>query len=670
MSLEMQGFYEFGAFRLNLAERRLRRGDRVIALTPKAFEALLALVESQGCVMERRELIERIWPGGEANEANLAVMISALRKTLGELPSGGLYIETVPRQGYRFAAPVKPSFQSSAQSVDDRPASAVSVEVTSNRLTSESSSSSAMTLMPATNDCPVQAGEAAVMPATARSRASRFGSRRQLMLSATAVTLVIIAGLSYAIFVRTTADANPQPRRLAILPFRNLKPDAQTDFLGGSLADSITTKLGAIRSLVIRPSAYVKKYQGGNIDPQRAANELNVDTLLTGTYIKEGDLLRITVQLIDTDKGVILARLPLDTKYDKLPTVHEQVAERILDRLQMKLTFAEAQVLKQHGTDNSQAYELYLQGRDLYLKNEFMAAVPLLEEAVHLDANFALAWAHLGRARNAAASFKFRGRDLHLSAQAAYEQALSLNPELTEAVIYKANLLTDTGRVEDAVPLLRRLLEANPNNAEAHWELGYAYRFAGLLSESIAECEKARAIDPLVKSASSAFNSYLYTGQYEKFLASLPTGDDNAFLVFYRGLGNYYLKNWKNAATDFDHAYESDPQLYTQIGKAISYGIRNQSQAGLELLGEVERGIEQSGVGDAEGVYKVAQGYAALGNTASALRVLRRSIERGFFCYAYFISDPLLEPLRREPEFTALMEKARARHEQFRQAFF
>jgi DNA-binding winged helix-turn-helix (wHTH) protein/TolB-like protein/Flp pilus assembly protein TadD len=669
MSLEMQGFYEFGAFRLNLAERRLQRGDRVVALTPKAFEALLALVESRGCVMERRELIERIWPGGEANEANLAVMISALRKTLGELPSGGLYIETVPRQGYRFAAPVKPFIQSSEQRADDRPNSPMGDAVISNTLTSESRASSGTT-MTATGDCPAQAGESAVIPATARMAARRLGSRRQLRLTAAAVTLMIIAGLSYAIFVRTTADANPQPRRLAILPFRNLKPDAQTDFLGGSLADSITTKLGAIRSLVIRPSAYVKKYQGGNIDPKRAASELNVDTLMTGTYIKEGDLLRITVQLIDTDKGEILARLPLDTRYDKLPTVHEQVAERILDRLQMKLTFAEAQVLKQHGTDNSQAFEFYLQGRDLYLKNEFMAAVPLLEEAVRLDANFALAWAHLGRARNAAASFKFRGRDLHLSAQAAYEQALSLNSELTEAVIYKANLLTDTGRVEEAVPLLRRLLEANPNNAEAHWELGYAYRFAGMLSESIAECEKARAIDPLVKSASSAFNSYLYTGQYEKFIASLPTGDDNAFLVFYRGLGNYYLKNWKNAATDFDRAYESDPQLYTQIGKAVSYGIRNQAQAGLELLGEVERGIEQSGVGDAEGVYKVAQGYAALGDMASAMRVLRRSIERGFFCHAYFISDPLLEPLRRAPEFAALMEKARARHEQFRQAFF
>src|SRR5581483_9795044 len=494
-------------------------------------------------------------------------------------------------------------------------------------------------------------------------------ARRRLAILAVAALVLIGVGAIYMLLIRSTARANAQPRRLAILPFRNLKPDAATDFLGGSLADSITTKLGGIRSLIIRPSAYVNKYEG-NVDPKRVAKELNVDTLMTGTYVKEGDHLRITVQLIDADKGVILARLPLDTKYDRLPAIHEQVAESVLERLQMKLTFDESSRLKQKGTENSQAYELYLQGRDLYLKNDFMAAVPLLEEAVRLDANFALAWAHLGRARNACASFKLRGRDLHLAAQAAYEQALSLSPELTEAVIYKANLFTDTNRVEQAVPMLRRLLEANPNNAEAHWELGYAYRFAGLLAESVEECEKARAIDPLVKSGSSAFNSYLYTGQYDKFIASLPAGDENAFLTFYRGLANYYLKNWERAAADFDRAYESDPQLYTQIGKALSYGIRGQQLAGIELLRTVEQGIEQSGVGDAEGVYKVAQAYAALGDKAAALRVLRRSIERGFFCHAYFVSDPLLAPLRSEPECAALLEQARARHEQFRQTFF
>jgi tetratricopeptide (TPR) repeat protein len=360
----------------------------------------------------------------------------------------------------------------------------------------------------------------------------------------------------------------------------------------------------------------------------------------------------------------------LNTKYEKLLTVQDQVAQNIIDRLQLELTAAEAERLDQKATENSFAYEYFLRGADMYSKNEFLEAVPMLERAVELDPNFALAWAHLGRTYNACASFNLRGRAHHLKAQAAYEQALTLNPDLIEATIFMANMLTDTNRVEQTVPMLRQLLEANPNIAEARWELGYAYRFAGMLGESIGQCERARAIDPNVKINSSAFNSYLYTGQYDKFIKSLPSGDAAAFIIFYRGLGNYYLKNFEQAAADFDRAYEMYPQLYNRVGKALSYAIKNERPVALDILRDVEREIEQSGVGDAEGIYKIAQAYAALREKEAALRVLRRSIERGFFCYEYFKIDPMLESIRGEPEFSELMRIARDRHEQFKRAFF
>lgn len=241
---------------------------------------------------------------------------------------------------------------------------------------------------------------------------------------------------------------------------------------------------------------------------------------------------------------------------------------------------------------------------------------------------------------------------------------------MIEATVFMANLLTDSNRVEQAVPMLRKLLQENPNIAEARWELGYAYRFAGMLNESIGESDRARAIDPNVKRTSSALNGYLYVGQYEKFLSSLPKEDGAAFIVFYRGMANYYLKHFEQAAAEFDRAYEMDPQLYTRIGKALSYAIKNQTDVALEVLHDVEREIEQKGVGDSEAIYKVAQAYAVLGEKRSALRVLRRSIETGFFCYDYFKTDPLQETLRAEPEFNGLLEIARTRHESFQRAFF
>ena len=646
MSEQTKHFYDFGPYRLDAAERRLLRDGRVVQLAPKALEALLVLVESGGRVPERGEIMRRIWPDSDADETNLAVMISSLRKALGERPDGGAYIETVPKQGYRFAVSVAESRAEPDADLNNAP-------------DDSARGGRDISIPPIEPELSTSGG----------GLVNRLAARRKV--AALALAAVVVAAISgYAFYIRQAATGGSAPRRLAILPFRNLKPDDKTDFLGFSLADATITRLIYLHSIVVRPSSYVEKYRGQEVDPEGVAGELNVDTLMTGTFLKEGDNLRINVQLIDVKKGELLSRFSLDTKYEKLLTVQDEVAQNIVARLHLELTATEAERLDQRVTENSFAYEYFLRGTDLYSRNEFLDALPMLAKAVELDPSFALAWAHLGRTYNACASFNLRGRAHHLKAQAAYEQALALNPDQIEATTFLANMLTDTNRVEQAVPLLRKLLEANPNIAEARWELGYAYRFAGMLSESIEQCERARAIDPNVKINSSAFNSYLYTGQYEKFMRSLPPGDASAFMIFYRGLGNYYMKSFEQAAVDFDRAYEMDPQMYNRAGKALSFAIKNEKPVALGILRDVEREIEQSGVGDAEGIYKIAQAYAALRERDAALRVLRRSIEQGFFCYEYFRNDPLLDNVRNEPAFDELMEIARNRHEQFKRTFF
>jgi len=234
-----------------------------------------------------------------------------------------------------------------------------------------------------------------------------------------------------------------------------------------------------------------------------------------------------------------------------------------------------------------------------------------------------------------------------------------------------ANLFTDTGQVERGVPLLREALKANPNHAEIHWELGYAYRFAGMLNESAAECERARRIDPGVKLSSSALNAYLYLGEYDRFLKSLPNDTNSALILFYRAFGEYHKKNLEAAAKDFDAAFELRPtMLQAKIGKALSYDIHGQQSAGLTLLRGIESKVSDRGVGDPEAMYKIAQAYAALGDAPAALRALRFSIEGGFFSYTYFVSDPLLETLHGVEEFKGLLAAARQRHEAFRRSFF
>ena len=638
--------YEFGSYRLDPQERLLWRAGTMVWLTPKAFDTLWALVEQSGHVMSKDDLMKRIWPTSFVEEANLAQNISTLRKALGESTDGLKFIETLPKRGYRFILPVR-----KVRLEPDAEAFAPTIKAT----------------LPIRRSDPIN--PAPPIP-IAEAKISPFTKRWQPILAALAVLAVIALGAAFWLS-RLRANKAAQARRLAVLPFRNLKPDAATDYLGFPLADAIITKLGYVSALTVRPSSYISQYRHQELDVRKVAAELNVDTLLVGSYLKEASHLRVTAQLIDVLNDQLLWKDEIDLQDTGQLMAQDRVAQEIINGLQLTLTSAETARLKRDVPDNPQAYEYYLRGVDLYAGNEFNLATQMLEQSVRLDPNYAFAWAHLGRAHTAKAAFHFGGAEYYRKAQSDYEKALALNPDLIEARIFMANMFTDTGRAEQAVPLLREALMTNSNHPEAHWELGYAYRFGGMLKESIAEGEAARQLDPGVKLNSSAFNSYFYDGQYEKFLASLPTKNVPSFIVFYRGIAHYYLKNWERAAADFEQAYKADPQsLYTQIGQALRLHIGKQTAQGLELLRAIEQQAEKQKVTDAEALYKVAQGFAELGDKAAALRLLRRSIEGGFFCYPYFANDPLLNNLRGEAEYSQVLELARRRHDEFKRRFF
>jgi eukaryotic-like serine/threonine-protein kinase len=519
-------------------------------------------------------------------------------------------------------------------------------------------------------------GTARVETASGTTAAHLPVSRPFRWLPAAVVIAVIVAALfagGYFLASRRSHQLSADtagPRTLAVLPFRNLREDPQTDFLGFSLADAVITKLAYISALTVRPSSSVERYRNQTIDPRKVAAELNVGTLLTSSFIKDGDDLRITTQLIDVKPDKILWQDSFSTKFDKLLTVQDRVSEQIIQGLQLTLSPAEAKKLKPQAPINPKAYECYLRGVDLYSLNDFLAAITMLEKSTSIEPGYAPAWAYLGRAFATNASLQFGGHEQYGRAQAAFEKAIALDPALVAPRVYMANLLTDTGRVEQSVPLLREAIQNSPNNAEAHWELGYAYRFGGMLPQAVTESELARRLDPQVKINSSAMNAYLYLGEYDKFLQSLPV-NDSPYILFYRGFAEYYAGRMHEAATDFNRAFEQDPSLMqAAIGKALSYAVGNDNSAGLALLRHTEEKIEKLGVSDAEGIYKVAQAYAVLGDRASSRRMLRRSVEGGFFCYPYFESDPLLNNLRREPEFAEIMTQAGERHEQFKARFF
>jgi DNA-binding winged helix-turn-helix (wHTH) protein/TolB-like protein/tetratricopeptide (TPR) repeat protein len=675
-------FYEFGPFRLDPAERQLLRDGQPVQLTPKAFDALLIFVEHSNRLLTKNELISKIWPDSFVEESNLAQNVSTLRKALGERPNGGQYIETVPKRGYRFIADVKHQVKERSGVGVYSPLSAEQIpedsyltfdtgkltpligpdEETAGLINQDQIEPLPQQLRTSVQETqPLQTS-----PLTSR-QTKRIG--RKIVLPAAVLTAIAAIGSYYLSFHSPSLFWNDKPR-LAVLPFRNLQPDASTDFLGFPLADAVITKLNYVSSVTVRPSAYVYKYRNQEIDPRRIAKELNVDTLLTGTFLKEGDDVRINLQLIDLKTNQALWSGLLNLKYEKLASVQDRVTQEVIRHLSVNLTPDESERIQRGAPQNAAAYEYYLRGVDLYWVDDLRTASKMLEKSVELDPKYAPSWAYLGTIYESLASLYFGGRDYYDKAQQAYDMALKLDPTQIEARNFMGVFLTNTGRVEEAVPLLRTVLQTNPNLAQAHWDLAYAYRFGGMLKESIAEGERARQIDNEIRSNNAIFNSYLYDGQYDKFLNSLPPGEDSAFITFYRGLAHYYLNQRHQAQSHFNRAYEMSPSLMpVQAGKALSFAIDNRMPRGLELLRRTEKMITESGVTDPEGIYKVAQAFAVLGDTQSALRLLRRSIEGGFFCYSYFINDPLIGNLRGQEEYETLMEMARRRHERFSQQF-
>jgi DNA-binding winged helix-turn-helix (wHTH) protein/TolB-like protein len=477
MPSTLPSLVRFANFEVDLRSGELRKDGNRVRLQEQPFLLLTALLESAGEVVTREDLRKRLWSADTFVDFDhrVAVAVSKLRDALRDSAEKPKFVETVGRRGYRFVGQIEfADFVSVDSSVDSKDGTLE---------TSSSSQSAELAELPRV-----------AAPSPARSRIGRL----VLVSSAALIILITLVILPRVIHSRTVKKPAWTPRSLAILPLQNLGQDSSSNFLGFSLADVLITKLSYVSSLSVRPSAAVAKYRDTTVDLQRVAADLKVDTVLTGSFIRDGDKLRITYQLVDAKTEKILGQGLIDLKYDDLLTVQDKVTSQLISELQLNLSPAESERLKRGGSVNPLAYEYFLQGLDFHGQHKFPAAIKMLEKSTEIDPNYAPAWAYLGASYNSDAAFEFGGREQYRRAQAAYERALAIQPNLLDAQIFLANLLVDTGKVEQAMPLLRDALRTNGNYAAAHWELGYAYRFAGMLDESVGECERARQLAPPV----------------------------------------------------------------------------------------------------------------------------------------------------------------------------
>jgi serine/threonine protein kinase/lipopolysaccharide biosynthesis regulator YciM len=441
-------------------------------------------------------------------------------------------------------------------------------------------------------------------------------------------------------------------RRLAILPLRNLAGDAEIEFLGFALADSVISQLAPLKSLIVRPSSAVEKYRNQIVEPRAVGRELQVETILSGSYLKAGDLFRVNVQLIDVLQNEILWQERIDLKFDNVITLQDKICEELIRGLKLKVTTNEQEALKRDEVRNPMAYEFYLRGLDAgNTAEEYRKAVEMLEASVGMEPGYAPAWAALaGRYINGRGYLS--DNTMFGKAEIAAKRAVELNPQLPAGYFWLAVYYGEKGDLKNAIAVCKQLLQAAPNSEYAYQAMGHAYDYAGLPDIALTLFRKAAEINPMTFPYMLGFIQY-QKGNYEEASNELLKCPDNCYEKhFWLGVIDSIQGKRDEAIAHLKTLLEAgDAGVFFSTIRAMLCAWEGEIEEGQQILTEAFDSNLQLG---SYHFYIAAEVYSQLGDAAAAIKMLGKAAEAGYGNYPFLISDPLLTPVRETEGFAAV----------------
>lgn len=520
MPLKTSHLYKFGPFRLDASERVLLRDGLPVTLPPKDLETLLVLVERAGHIVEKEELLGKVWPGVFIEEGNLARHIFNLRQVLGDSPEGRQYIETIPRRGYRFIAAVGEDGASGP-------------------------------LDPATNQATAPAGAPV-----------RLGYKRSPLLWLLAFSAVV-AVVAAARHFRTHPSPPPQRAMLAVLPFANLSGDAEEDYFADGLTEEMIAQLGQLQpsrlGVIARTS--IVRYKGTRETVAQIGHELGVGYLLEGSVRRGGDRVRVTAQLIQAGEQTHLWAETYERPLTDVLNIQREIAEKVTHSLSIQLLPVEAPSPASSPV-NLESYDKYLLGLHELgqgTRESVGKAIQYFQEGIAKDRKDARLYAALAEAFSAATTYysspaevmpqakeaALRAVELdpnlasgHVrlgyvrlffdwdwpAAEREYRRALDINPSLPEAQLGYANYLGTLGRFEEALSRVQQAYLYDPLAVESRNEALWIYYFSGRMPETIEQCRKTIELAPAAGTAYAVLSmAYAQTGQRAE---TLHTAED------------------------------------------------------------------------------------------------------------------------------------------------
>jgi DNA-binding winged helix-turn-helix (wHTH) protein/TolB-like protein/tetratricopeptide (TPR) repeat protein len=610
--------YEFGPFLLDEKEHKLLRDGHPLPLTPKAVETLLVLVENSGHVVDKRELMDRVWPETFVEEGTLVQNIFTLRKALGENAGGKSYIETVPRRGYCFAADVQERRGCATVFLHEHSRTEITIQ---------------------------EEQEVAAASSIGKRTVTRL--RRPALYIALASVLLAAATVVLIWVNRSSAPVGSGARlkSLAVLPFKTIGSTEVEEYLGLGMADALITRLGGTKQIAVRPTNSVRRYETSGLDPLAAGRELGVDAVLDGNIQKSRDRLRVTVQLFSTKDGAPLWTKTYDETLRDIFALQDSISSQVVRAVGVTLTAQEKQVVMKHHTESSEAYQAYLKGRYFWGKRRgpyTEKAKEYFQQAIDIDPGYALAYAGLAEVSVGAWTIRSFEDAVSLSTK-----AVELDPSLPDAHTSLGVALLHLSDWKRAESSLKRAIELNPDDANAHlWQAIYL-RAMGRLDEAIAESERSVELDPLsvVNNLSHGVNLYFVrrydeaVRQYQKTLELDPE--------------DYWARLRLAEVHTMMRRYDEAFAEYSKAPRGSSSYRRGYTCAASGKLTEARRMIAASNGAPS---YDIALIQIALGEIDAAFDTLDGVLKtRDPNLSLNIKADPKVDPIRSDPRFATLI---------------
>jgi len=627
--------YRFGTFEANPGSGELLKQGVRVRLQDKPFQVLIVLLQAQGQVVGREEIRSRLWPSGTFVEfdESLNAAVKKLRLALADSAEQPRFIETVPKLGYRFIAPITAppeSIPSAGRAI----LGSRGLEETPGVI------------------------EASDLPRRELSSASKVSAHPSKPFQIIAACCVVLAAAVFTIPYYAGNSASPgQIRSIAVLPLENLSGDAQQQYFADGMTDELITNLAKISSLSVISRTSSAQYRGAKKSLPVIGRELNVDGVIEGTVARSGDKVHVTVQLVDARNDRHIWAEDYEYEADNLLQLQIEIASAVAEQIRVKLTPAEKRHLAESKPVNSEAHEAYLKG--LYFWNERTAeglktSIAYFEEAIRKDPSYALAYSGLADAYDVSTDYDLLSpRDSYSKAKAAAVKALDLDPNLAQA---HATLADMKAAYEwdwmGAETEFKRALELNPGYATAHHWYAQFLTAKGRHPEALAEIHRAMELDPLSPSINAFAGSALYMARKYDDSAELLTkmiGKEAGYAPAHYFLGFTREKQGRlvEAIQEFKEAVDlsgGDPSYVAALGYA--YALSGKQRQALAI----SRELQKRGATEYVSSYDVALVYVGLDHRREALNWLNRAYEE---------DDPNMNFLRVEPTFDGIRSEKR-----------